>query len=172
MQSISFFALWFGSVNPKKGRATCTLTKGHKNDHVISGNCETLQIDLEPTIASQFHAFVLASSVISAILDPRQFFSTKCTILSPIIDKCSSIISTQQVQERMAAAKFSWPNPHERNVLLPIQLLLSYTGRPRKIHTSARIYEWKFDTGEWKFTPARPTGRVAFLGLTWGGKCP
>ena len=42
----------------------------------------------------------------------------------------------------------------------------------RKIHTSARIYERKFDTGEWKSTPARPTGRVAFLGMTGGSKCP
>ena len=45
-------------------------------------------------------------------------------------------------------------------------IVLSHTGRARKLYTSARIYEWKLDKGEWKFPIARPTGRVDFLGCS------
>ena len=37
--------------------------------------------------------------------------------------------------------------------------------RARKLYTSARIYEWNFDKGEWKLPFASPTGRVDFFGL-------
>ena len=38
-------------------------------------------------------------------------------------------------------------------------------GRARKLYTSARIYEWKFSKGEWKFPFASPTGRVDLFGF-------
>ena len=37
--------------------------------------------------------------------------------------------------------------------------------RARKLYTPARIYEWKFDKGEWKLPFASPTGRVDFFGF-------
>ena len=40
-----------------------------------------------------------------------------------------------------------------------------YSSRARKLYTPARIYEWKFDKGEWKLPFASPTGRVDFFGF-------
>ena len=46
-----------------------------------------------------------------------------------------------------------------------IALAGKYLIRARKLFSSARIYEWKFGTGEWKLPFASPTGRVDFFGF-------